>query len=161
MISKRIINFGGENRIMEFDKYEFDLNIISTKESIDNYQDKTVIIVEKEIDADKVIDSIEKSINYGGLITTTIADMHEIFYNTGVWKFKHIIKNTTEEIINELLKIETDKMFISILASEDKSIYDYTDIIEKIRKDEKQYIYFSLPVDTNNLENIEVSVLYK
>lgn len=41
MICKRIINYGGENRIREFDKYEFELNIVSSQEKIDNYQEKT------------------------------------------------------------------------------------------------------------------------
>lgn len=161
MICKRIINYGGENRIREFDKYEFELNIVSSQEKIDNYQEKTIIIVEKETDVDKVIDSITRSINYAGLITTTIADLYEVFCNSGVWKFKQMIKNTKNEIINEMLKIKTDKMFISILVSENKSLYEYNDIIENIRKNETENIFFSLPVQTNNQEGIEVSVFYK
>jgi len=161
MICKRIINSGGENKIREFDKYEFDLNIVLSQEKIDNYQDKTIIIVEKETDVDKVIDSITYSIKYPGLITTTIADLYEVFYNSGIWKFKHIIKNTKKEIIKELLKIKTDKMFISIFTSQNKLFYDYIEIIEKIRKNEMKNIFFAFPVETINQERIEVSVFYK
>ncbi len=49
MICKRITNFGGENRIKEFDKYEFEINIVSKKESIDNNAEKTIIVVEDEM----------------------------------------------------------------------------------------------------------------
>ena len=93
MICKRITNFGGENRIKEFDKYEFEINIVSKKESIDNNVEKTIIVVEDEMYIDNVVDSITHSINFPGLITTSIADLYEIFHNSGVWNFKHIIKN--------------------------------------------------------------------
>ena len=44
MICKRITNFGGEKRIKEFDKYEFEINIITRKESLDNNAEKTIIV---------------------------------------------------------------------------------------------------------------------
>ena len=41
-------------------------------------------------------------------------------------------------------------------------VYDeYNDIIENIRKNETENIFFSFPVQTNNQEGIEVSVFYK
>ena len=63
MICKRITNFGGENRIKEFDKYEFEINIITKKEFIDNNAEKTIIVIEDETDVDNVVDSITHSIN--------------------------------------------------------------------------------------------------
>ena len=161
MICKRITNFGGEKRIKEFDKYEFEINIVSKKESIDNNAEKTIIVVEDEMYIDNVVDSITHSINFPGLITTSIADLHEIFHNSGIWNFKHIIKNTANEIINEISKIDTDKMFICFYANENKTINEYDEIIEIIHKNETLYLFFSLPVETNNQEHMEVSVFYK
>lgn len=161
MICKRITNFGGENRIKEFDKYEFEINIVSKKESLDNNAEKTIIVIEDETDIDNVVDSITHSIIFPGLITTSIADLHEIFHNSGVWYFKHIIKNTANEIINELSKIGTDKMFICFHVNENKTLFEYDDIIESIHKNETLYLFFSLPVETNNQEHMEVSVFYK
>ena len=160
MICKRITNFGGENRIKEFDKYEFEINIVTKKEPIDNNAEKTIIVVEDEMYIDNVVDSITHSINFAGLITTSIADLYEIFHNSGVWNFKHIIKNTANEIINELSKIGTDKMFICFYANENKTIFEYDEIIEIIHKNET-HLFFSLPVETNNQEHMEVSVFYK
>ena len=161
MICKKINNFGGENRIKEFDKYEFEINIVSKKESIDNNVEKTIIVVEDEMYIDNVVDSITHSINLPGLITTSIADLYEIFHNSGVWNFKHIIKNTENEIINELSKIDTDKMFICFYANENKTINAYEEIIENIHKNKTLHLFFSLPVETNNQEHMEVSVFYK
>jgi hypothetical protein len=110
---------------------------------------------------DNVVDSITHSINFPGLITTSIADLHEIFHNSGVWNFKHIIKNTANEIINELSKIGTDKMFICFHVNENKTLYEYDEIIENINKNETLYLFFSLPVEPNNQEHMEVSVFYK
>ena len=161
MICKRITNFDGENRIKEFDKYEFEINIITKKESLDNNAEKTIIVIEDETDIDNVVDSITHSINFPGLITTTIADLHEVFHNSGVWNFKHIVKNTSSEIINEISKIDTDKMFICFHVNENKTPYEYYEIIENINKNEKIHLFFSLPVEPNNQKNMEVSVFYK
>lgn len=45
MICKRITNFDGENRIKEFDKYEFEINIITKKESLDNNAEKQLLLL--------------------------------------------------------------------------------------------------------------------
>lgn len=161
MISKKMINDSGENRIKEFDKYEFDINIVTANEPIDNYQDKTIIIVEKEEDIDKVIDSITQSINYPGLITTTIKDLYEVFNNSGLWKFKHIIKNNTKDVMTEVSQIKSNKIFIACLVSDNDTIFDCEDIIEQARTKENEYLYFALPVVNNNSDNVEVCIFYK
>ena len=161
MICKRITNFDGENIIKELDKYEFEINIITKKESIDNNAEKTIIVIEDETDIDNVVDSITHSINFPGLITTSIADLHEVFHNSGVWNFKHIIKNTSSEIINEISKIDTVKMFICFHVNANKTLNEYNEIIENINKNEKIHLFFSLPVEPNNQKNMEVSVFYK
>ncbi len=52
-------------------------------------------------------------------------------------------------------------MFICFHVNENKTLFEYDDIIESIHKNETLYLFFSLPVETNNQEHMEVSVFYK
>lgn len=160
MITKRIINYGGENRIKEFDKYEFEINIVTANELIDNCQNKTIIIVEKEMDVDKVIDSIIQSADYPGLITTTIADLYNVFNNSGLWKFKHIIKDNKKDVITEVSQIKSNKIFVVCLVGYNDSLFDCSDIIEQVRT-ENEYVYFALPVIYEENDKVEVCIFYK
>lgn len=162
MEKKRIESYFGD-RYPDEKEHEFEICITSNKNEISNNIKDTVVLVNNEDEINKAYESIDYTNKYTGLITVSLWDLYNKFYESGFWNYKHIKLTELDEVKDELRNITTNDIFIVFWCNAGSNGEDLISILDVVLdKNLNVGNWFSMPVIYDKVKSeYELGIFYR